>query len=81
MLNCCYSNLCEAVKLVKRKTLKTHPSEDMYVVVYWLHGFNPFLVCFFVLCTAVMLSANRNTHLEKNSLHLLNKKTCIQAHL
>lgn len=45
----------------KKNTVKTHPCEVMYVVVYWLHGFNPFLVGLFVLSTAIVLSANRDT--------------------
>lgn len=44
-----------------KNTVKTHPCEVMYVVVYWLHGFNPFLVRLFVLSTAIVLSANRDT--------------------
>lgn len=59
-------------------TVKTHPGEVMYVVVYWLHGFNPFLICLFVLHTAIMLSAKEeHTHFVqnslKNTLQLLNK--------
>ena len=50
----------------------------MYVVVYRLHGFNPFLVCLMVLCTAIVLSANRQTHFKytvsaaQRILHLIN---------
>lgn len=55
----------------------------MYVVVYWLHGFNPFLICLFVLHTAIMLSANReHTHFVQNSLRntlqLLNKERALR---
>lgn len=61
---------------------KTHPGEVIYVVVYWLHGFDPILVCLFVLCTAIMLSVNRDTltlyrtvsKSKKYTLHLINKQ-------
>lgn len=66
-----------------KNTLKTHPGEVMYAVVYWLHGFNPFLVCLFVLHTAIMLSADREqTHFVQNSLRntlrLLNKELALR---
>ncbi len=60
MFKCGDSNQWEALKLIKKNTVKTHPCEVMYVVVYWLHGFNPFLVRLFVLSTAIVLSANRD---------------------
>lgn len=49
------------IKILIIPTAKTHPGEVIYVVVYWLHGFNPFSVCLFVLCTAIMRPVNRDT--------------------
>jgi len=42
-----------------QQTLKPHPCEVMYVVVYWLHFYNPFSELLFVLCIVIMLSAKR----------------------
>lgn len=48
------------MKLIKKILEKPHPGEVKYVVIDWLHGFDPVLIRLFVLCTAIMFSVNRD---------------------
>lgn len=50
------------MKLMKKTLEEPHPGEVKYVVIDWLHGFDPILIRQIVLCTAIMLSVNRRFH-------------------
>lgn len=46
--------------MLREKRRKTHPGEIKYIVVNWLHSFDPILVSFLVLCLAVVLTVSKD---------------------